>query len=139
MNGVINVKKCLHCGEECEDKVSICPKCGAMVDSYVDHKTYMNVYHINQGKRIKNKKLILWFLLGFILPYIGFFVSWIMYDGERDRAKAVLLGAIVSTVLTTLLSYLLPLFFVGEEPGEEGLDDDRGQQMRNLIELYRSL
>ena len=30
------MKKCLHCNEECEDNVSICPKCGAMVDSYVE-------------------------------------------------------------------------------------------------------
>ena len=127
------MKKCLHCNEECEDNVSICPKCGAMVDSYVDHKTYMDVYHVNHGKRIRNKKLILWFLLGFILPYIGFLVSWIMYDSERDRAKAILLGAIISSVITTLLGYLLPLFLKEEPKG------DNGQQVRNLIEIYRNL
>lgn len=122
----------------CDDKVSICPKCGAMVDTYVDHKTYMNVYHINQGKRIKNKKLILWFLLGLVLPYIGFIISWIMYDGERQKAKAILLGAIVSTVVSTLLSYLLPLLLVEEKPDNND-SSNKGQQMRNLIEIYKSL
>ena len=42
------MKKCLHCGKECEDNVCICENCGAMVDTYVDHKEYMDVYHVNQ-------------------------------------------------------------------------------------------
>ena len=78
------MKKCLHCSEICEDGVSICPKCGALVEEYVDNKTYMNVYHINQGKKIRNFKLIWWFLLGLFLPYIGFLVSWIFYDGDAS-------------------------------------------------------
>ena len=85
------MKKCLHCGEESNDDITICPKCGAMIDTYIDHKEYMDVYHVNHGKRIRNYKLILWFLLGLILPYIGFLVSWLMYDGEREKAKFVLL------------------------------------------------
>ena len=132
------MKKCLHCNEVCDDSASICPKCGALVDTYVDHKTYMDVYHVNHGKRLKNKKLILWFLLGFILPYIGFLVSWIMYDSERDRAKAILLGAIISTILTTLLSYLLPLFFKEEIPSDDN-GGSKGNTINSLITLYKNL
>ena len=134
------MKKCLHCGEECQDSVSICPKCGAMVDSYVDHKTYMDVYHVNHGKRIRNKKLILWFLLGLILPYIGFLVSWIMYDGERDRAKAVLLGAIVSSIISMVLPYVIPLFLKDDSSNNDtGNSENNGQVVKNLIDLYKSL
>ena len=81
------MKKCLNCNEECDDSKSICPKCGALVEEYINHKQYMDVYHVNHGKKIRNYKLILWFLLGLILPYIGFLVSWFMYDGEREKAK----------------------------------------------------
>ncbi len=133
------MKKCLHCGEECNDSVSICPKCGALVDNYVDNKTYMDVYHINHGKKLKNKKLILWFLLGMILPYIGFLVSWYFYEGEREKAKAVLLGAIVSSIITTVLSYILPLILGSGSNEEQGDDSNKGQQVKNLIEIYRSL
>lgn len=134
------MKKCLHCNEECEDTVSICPKCGAMVDNYVDHKTYMDVYHVNHGKRIKNKKLILWFLLGLILPYVGFIVSWIMYDGERDRAKAVLLGAIVSTIISTVLPYIIVMLGNGEgNPDQSNKGLEGGKEIKNLIEIYKNL
>lgn len=133
------MKKCLHCNEVCEDSVGICPKCGALVEEYVDNKTYMDVYHVNHGKKIKNFKLIWWFLLGLVMPYIGFLVSWIFYDGEREKAKALLLGAIISTIITTLLSYLLPLFLPNEEnkPGEN--DSNNGQVIRNLSEVYKNL
>lgn len=131
------MKKCLHCNEICEDSVSICPKCGALVDTYVSNKEYMDVYHVNHGKRIKNKKLILWFFLGLILPYIGFIVSWVMYDGEREKAKAVILGAIISSVITALLPYVLTIFLGNDEGGNN--DNSGGQQVRNLIEIYKSL
>ena len=132
------MKRCLHCNEICEDSVSICPKCGAMVDSYIDHKTYMDVYHVNHGKKIKNKKLILWFLLGLILPYIGFVVSWIMYDGERDKAKAVLLGAIVSSVVSIVLPYII-YWFSSDDGSNNGGNDNDGQVIKNLIDIYKSL
>ena len=116
-----------------------CPKCGALVDNYVDNKTYMDVYHINHGKKLKNKKLILWFLLGMILPYIGFLVSWYFYEGEREKAKAVLIGAIVSSITTMVLSYILPLILASGSNEEQGDDSNKGQQVKNLIEIYRSL
>ena len=129
------MKKCLHCEELCEDNVSICPKCGALVDEYIDHKSYMDVYHVNHGKRIKNYRLILWFLLGLVLPYIGFLVSWIMYDSDRDKAKSMLLGAIVSTVITTSLPYIIGWFSDNDGPSKE----NEGQQVKNLIEIYKNL
>lgn len=130
------MKKCLHCNNECEDNISICPVCGALVEEYIDHKTYMDVYHVNHGKKIRNYKLILWFFLGFILPYIGFLVSWMMYDGERSKAKAVLLGAIVSSLLSMILPYII-VWFVGE--GENKDNTNTGSRIKNLIDLYRSL
>ena len=132
------MKKCLHCEAECEDVVTICPKCGAMVDTYTSHKEYMDVYHVNHGKRLKNKKLILWFLLGLILPYIGFVVSWIMYDGEREKAKALIIGAIVSTAVSTFLPYILIAFF-GEEDSNGDKNKESGQKMKILIDIYKSL
>ena len=131
------MKKCLHCQEICEDSVTICPKCGAMVDTYVDHKEYMNVYHINHGKRIKSRRIVLWFLLGLILPYIGFIVSWIMFDGEREKAKAVLIGAIVSTLITSFLPYILIMFGNDFNDGSNG--ENKGQQIKLLMEMYRNL
>ena len=132
------MKKCLHCGELCEDNVSICPKCGALVEEYVDNKTYMDVYHKNHGKKIRNYKLILWFFLGMVLPYIGFLVSWMLYDGEREKAKAVLLGAIISSVISMLLPYILVwVFGSGEDPNKD--TDNKGQQVKSLIEIYKSL
>jgi H+/Cl- antiporter ClcA len=95
----------------------------------------MNVYHINQGKKIRNFKLIWWFLLGLFLPYIGFLVSWIFYDGERERAKAILLGAIVSTLVTTLLSYLLPLLLAEGDDKPQDDSSNSGQVIKNLIEI----
>lgn len=129
------MKKCLHCSEECEDSLIICPKCGAMVDTYVNHKEYMDVYHVNHGKKIINYKLILWFILGLILPYIGFLVCWILYDSDRDKAKCVLFGAIVSSIISTFLPYILIWLF-----GTDGNDgNNNGQQMKQLIEIYKSL
>ena len=130
------MKKCLHCNELCEDSITICPKCGAMVDTYVDHKEYMDVYHVNHGKTIKNRKIILWFLLGLILPYIGFIVGWIMFDGEREKAKALLFGAIVSTIITTFLPYILYLF---SPEGDNSNKGDKGQQIKDLIDIYKNL
>lgn len=130
------MKKCLHCEELCEDSVTICPKCGAMVDTYVNHKEYMDVYHVNHGKRIKNKKIILWFLLGLLLPYIGFIVSWIMFDGEREKAKALILGAIVSTLITTLLPYILYLF---SPKNDNSNNNDNNQKVKILVDIYKSL
>ena len=130
------MKKCLHCSEECEDRLTICPKCGALVETYTSHEEYMDVYHVNHGKRLKSKKNILWFLLGLVLPYIGFIVSWIIYDGEREKAKALLIGAIVSTLITTFLPYVLIMFAVEEKPNES---DKKGQQIKCLIEIYKSL
>ena len=133
------MKRCLHCNELCDDSVSICPKCGAMVDTYVDHKEYMDVYHVNHGKRLKNRKIILWFLLGLILPYIGFVVSWIFFDGEREKAKALLLGAIVSTVITSFLPFIISLF--GKEPNNENDNNisDGSQQIKILIDIYKGI
>ncbi len=131
------MKKCLHCDEMCEDGVVICPKCGAMVDTYVNHKEYMNVYHVNHGKRIKNKKIILWFLLGLVLPYIGFIVSWIIFDGEREKAKAILIGAIVSTIITSFLPYVLVMFT--SDSNNEGNSDNKGQKIKLLMEIYKNL
>lgn len=132
------MKKCLHCGETCEDNISICPKCGALVEEYIDHKTYMDVYHINHGKKIRNYKLILWFLLGMILPYIGFLVSWMMYDGEREKAKAVLMGAIVSSLISMILPYVL-VWLSGDEEKPNDESGNKGQQIKILIEMYKSL
>ena len=129
------MKKCLHCNEECEDSITICPKCGAMVDTYVDHKEYMDVYHVNHGKKIRNYRLILWFMLGLILPYIGFLVCWILYDSDRDKAKSILFGAIVSSIVSTLLPYIL-IWLFGQD-GNEGTND--GQQIKMLIEIYKCL
>ena len=129
------MKKCLHCNEECEDSITICPKCGAMVDTYVNHKEYMDVYHVNHGKRIKNYKLILWFMLGLILPYIGFLVCWILYDSDRDKAKSILFGAIVSSIISTFLPYIL-IWLFGED-GNNGNNNE--QQIKQLIEIYKSL
>ena len=129
------MKKCLHCNEECEDSITICPKCGAMVDTYVDHKEYMDVYHVNHGKKIRNYRLILWFMLGLILPYIGFLVCWLLYDSDRDKAKSILFGAIVSSIVSTLLPYIL-IWLFGQD-GNEGTND--GQQIKMLIEIYKCL
>lgn len=129
------MKSCLHCGEECEDSVTICSKCGAMVDTYVDHKEYMDVYHVNHGKKIRNYRLILWFILGLVLPYIGFLVCWILYDSDRDKAKSVLFGAIVSSVISAFLPYIL-IYIFGEEGSEA---HNNGQQIKQLIEIYKSL
>ena len=131
------MKKCLHCGEMCEDNISICPKCGALVEEYVDHKTYMDVYHVNHGKKIRNYKLRLWFLLGMILPYIGFLVSWIMYDGEREKAKAVLMGAIVSSLISMILPYLLIWVFGSDDSSNDS--NKKGQQIKCLIEMYKNI
>ena len=133
------MKKCLHCGEMCEDSVTICPKCGAMVDTYVDHKEYMDVYHVNHGKRLKNRKIILWFLLGLILPYIGFVVSWIFFDGEREKAKALLLGAIVSTVITSLLPFIISLFSKELNNENDNNISDGSQQIKILIDIYKGI
>lgn len=133
------MKKCLHCGDECNDEISICPKCGALVEEYIDHKSYMDVYHINHGKKIKNYKLILWFLLGLFLPYIGFLVCWIMYDSDRSKAKAVLLGAIISSLISTFLPYIL-IWFTSDD-GNEGPKNDYGggQEIKRIIEIYKNL
>lgn len=130
------MKKCLHCNELCDDSVTICPKCGAMVDTYVDNKEYMDVYHVNHGKTIKNRKIILWFLLGLILPYIGFLVGWILFDGEREKAKTLLLGAIVSTIITTFLPYII--YLVSPKAGNSNAGD-KGQQIKILIDIYKNL
>jgi len=132
------MKKCLHCGDICEDNVTICPKCGALVETYTSHKEYMDVYHVNHGKKLKNKKVILWFLLGLILPYIGFIVSWIIYDGEREKAKALIFGAIVSTVIATFLPYIL-IMFMREDTPRDNNGSNGGQQIKRLIEIYKSL
>lgn len=135
------MKKCLHCGEECSDNINICPKCGALVDTYIDHKSYMDVYHINHGKKIRNYRLILWFLLGLIMPYIGFLICWIMYDSDRSKAKAVLFGAIVSSLISTILPYVL-VWLYGDDgsgtPNENG-GYSGGQQVKSLIEIYKNL
>ena len=129
------MKKCLNCNEECDDSKSICPKCGALVEKYIDHKQYMDVYHVGHGKKIRNYRLILWFILGLVLPYIGFMVCWILYDSDRDKAKAVLFGAIVSSIVSTFLPYILVWMF-----GENGnVDGDKGQQVKQLIEFYKGL
>lgn len=128
------MRKCLHCNEICEDDVSICPKCGALVDSYISNKEYTSVYHASHKKKKIKLKLILWFLLGFVLPYIGFIVAWIMFDGEREKAKAVLLGAIVSTIITTFLPYFLVI--MGDEDNSK---NNNSQNLKNLIEVYKSL
>ena len=133
------MKKCLHCGETCNNNVSICPKCGALVETYTSNKEYMDVYHINHGKNIKNKKIFFWFLLGLILPYIGFIVSWIIYDGEREKAKALILGAIISTLITTFLPYVIFLFFNGSPEKNEENKNNGGQQIKFLIDMYKSL
>jgi len=132
------VKKCLHCEEICEDSVSICPKCGALVDEYIDHKAYMDVYHVNHGKKIKNYKLILWFLLGMVLPYIGFLVSWIMYDSDREKAKSILLGAIVSSLISTLLPYVIVWLTGNDEPNKDN-SSNGGQQIKYLVQIYKNL
>ena len=131
------MRKCLHCEEMCEDGISICPKCGALVEEYIDHKTYMDVYHVNHGKRIRNYKLIFWFLLGMILPYIGFLVSWMMYDGEREKAKAVLLGAIVSSLLSMFLPYLLVWLFGSDDSSDN--NDRNGQEIKSLMQMYKNI
>ena len=130
------MKRCLHCNEECSDSVTICPKCGAMVDTYVNHKEYMNVYHVNHGKKIKNYKLILWFMLVIIMPYIGFLVCWILYDSDREKAKSILFGAIISSVISAFLPYVLVFMFGNEDNGNS---DNKGQQIKQLIEIYKSL
>ena len=127
------MKKCLHCNIECEDDVHICPKCGALVDAYIDHKKYMDVYHINHGKKIRNYRLILWFLIGLILPYIGFIVSWIMYDGDREKAKSILCGAIVSTLISTVLPYVLVYFFKDDNHNNS---QNVGEQIKFLLDVY---
>lgn len=132
------MKKCLHCGEFCEDNLTICPKCGALVETYTSNKEYMDIYHVNHGKKIRNKKLILWFLLGLVLPYIGFIVSWIIYDGEKARAKALIIGALVSTAIITFLPYIL-MFFVKEERPNTDNSNSGGQQIKALLEIYNSL
>ena len=134
------MKKCLHCGEECNDEISICPKCGALVEEYIDHKSYMDVYHINHGKKIKNYKLILWFLLGLVLPYIGFLVCWIMYDSDRSKAKAILFGAIVSSLISAILPYVL--IWLNNDGNNNPSDNNSysgAQKIKNLIEIYKSL
>ena len=128
------MRKCLHCNELCEDDVSICPKCGALVDTYISNKEYTSVYHASHNKKKKNFKLILWFLLGLVLPYIGFIVAWVMFDGERSKAKAVLFGAIVSTVISMFLPYIL--FIIGYS-GDGS--NDSGQKLKNLIDIYKNL
>ena len=128
------MRKCLHCNEVCEDDVSICPKCGALIDSYISNKEYTSVYHASHKKRKIQLKLILWFMLGLVLPYIGFVVAWVMFDGERDKAKAVLFGAIVSTIITTFLPYVFVVM-----DGEEGNSNNNHQNLKNLIEVYKSL
>ena len=105
------MKKCIHCNEECNDDVTICPKCGALVETYTDHKTYMDVYHINHTKKSKRKKLILWFLLGFVLPYIGFIVAWIMYGSEKEKAKFILIGCLIGTLGSTFITRLIMSLF----------------------------
>ena len=134
------MRKCLHCGEMCEDNITICPRCGALVETYTTHKEYMDVYHVNRGKRLKNKKIILWFFLGLVLPYIGFIVSWVIYDGEREKAKALIFGAIVSTVITTFLPYILLLFMEDNDPSKNNESNSNGgQQIKSLIEIYKNL
>ena len=88
----------------------------------------------------KNYRLILWFLLGLILPYIGFLLCWILYDSDRDKAKSIMLGAIVSTVVTTFLPYILS-FFNGDnsDSGNDGSDNAPGQQVKVLLDIYKSL
>ena len=130
------MKKCLHCNEECEDVVTICPKCGAMVDTYINHKEYMDVYHVNHGKRIRNYRLIFWFLLGLILPYVGFFVCWILYDSDREKVKSILLGTIVSTIISSFLPYVL-IWLLGNGSSDDG--NDKGQKIERLLEIYKGL
>ena len=134
---MIILKKCLHCNELCEDDIVICPKCGAMVDTYVEHKKYMDVYHVNHGNRIRNYRLILWFLLGFVLPYVGFLISWILYDSDRDKAKCILFGAITSSLVATLLPYVLFLL-VGDKEGS-AYNSEANEQIKVLIGMYKGL
>ena len=93
------MKYCKHCGHECDPSRSICPTCGALIDNYIDNKQYMDIYHGNKGKRIFNKKLILWFLLGLFLPFPGFIISLGIRSDEPDRAKAISIGIITSIVI----------------------------------------
>ena len=74
-----------------------------------------------------------------ILPYIGFIISWIMYEGDREKAKALILGAIVSTIVTMFLPYIIYLLGDNREPTDEGDSNNSGQQIKTLMEIYKNL
>ena len=72
-------KRCLGCMELFGDEFSICPHCGYVVDTPVE-----NPVHIEPGTLLNDR-----YIIGKVLGYGGFGVTYIGWDGRLEQKVAI--------------------------------------------------
>lgn len=87
---------CKNCGTLVDDNSSICPKCGAPMNS--------SNFSDNQ---VVDKGGFLWGLLGCCVPIAGLILFLVWKDTKPKTAKAAGIGALVSVILGVIYYILV--------------------------------
>ena len=89
---------CRKCGAEIGENDTVCTRCGAFQVQEVISRPAVNP---------NDKKSFGFWLLGFLMPFVGL-VLYIAWKGDRPkRAKSVGTGALVQTVISIVLAVVL--------------------------------
>lgn len=83
---------CMHCGKKIDENLLICPHCGT-AQNQVTKKDYGGIG---------------WGILGYFVPMSGIILFFIWKNEKPKTAKALLIGAIIGFIVSTLIYVFSP-------------------------------
>ena len=118
--------KCKRCGFLTPDNSNFCSHCGTKIDfddTFINaEQAYQDVYSQNKSGKKSNKyreedlrvstgkASFLWYVLGFIVPIVGYLLAYIFSYDKPDLARKSRIGALWGTI-TYLVVYLSSFIF----------------------------
>lgn len=92
---------CRKCGSQLEDEKDFCANCGERVDSVVTERE--NEVGLN----------IMFAILAFVFPIVGFPIAFCLRDKMPKRSKAVLIGSFIGVFLVVVLWFIYISMIIG--------------------------
>ena len=83
---------CRNCGSSIDDEAQFCPLCGGRQSG------------ARTERSVDDDDSIVWGILGFLLPLIGF-ILWIIWREEKPkRARTVAIGIMLFIIVSTVIA-----------------------------------
>ena len=104
--------QCAACGEPIPEGLAACPSCGAAVNTDAEGQAFQQGSTPGGQARIEISSII-WGMVSFLIPLVGLVLYLIWYKSNPQRARFIIIGAVIGAIFGLFTNLLIPVLTGG--------------------------